>query len=204
MSYARYLIEQNNGNNELMTLDEFCEYYELNDIKHALQEALDTDELLDEAEGKQLVFKLWDKICDEIDGEEFSHAQQIRNRIKKIDGLLRDIEEEKKKVGKERFAGKLGFHWSFLKRMIIRLGESLAAGAAVGIFSIPFGSVGALGAYSTGLGLDVARFIMNTLDRIKIVWTWANYNSILTHYEKRLRSTRNRLQRQLDDFNKHR
>ena len=28
MSYARYLIEQNNGNNELMTIDEFCEYYE--------------------------------------------------------------------------------------------------------------------------------------------------------------------------------
>ena len=204
MSYARYLIEQNNGNNELMTIDEFCEYYELNDIKYALQEALDTDELLDETEGKQIVFKIWDKLCDEIDGEEFSHAGQIRNRIKKIDGLLRDIEEEKKKVGKERFAGKLGFHWSFLKRMIIRLGESIAGGLAVGIIGAPFGTIGGAAAIGAGAGLDFARFVLNTLDRIKIVWTWVNYNSILTHYEKRLRSTRNRLQRQLDDFNRHR
>ena len=204
MSYSRYLIEQNDGNNELMTLDEFCEYYELNDIKYALQEALDTDELLDEAEGKQLVFKLWDKLCDEMDGEEFSHAGQLRNRIKKIDKLLRDIEEEKKKIGSERTAGKLRFHWSFLKRMIIRLAEAFGAGFTIGFVGSFLGSVGIAGAYGAATGISTVKFFMNTLDRIKIIWTWANYNSILTHYEKRLKSTRNRLQRQLDDFSRNR
>ena len=183
MSYAGSLL----GNNLDYISESFDSFFPVDDM--FLHEALDPWEVLDLTRAEETFTQIWDKILNRTETYSYS-SKEASEKIKQIDRLLKEIQEERKKMGKARIIGKLHYHGAFLKRMAVEF---------IKLFDDAFEIDDTFGGRhgAANIILRYIEMITKTIpDNIKILWDWVDYDSFLDHNEERLKLVRKRLQAQ--------
>lgn len=160
-----------------------------------ISEDVDADKILDTVHGEQVYKKILKAFSRLINGTNYNDLppENIKRAIRQCDKILDDIKEEKASFNSNSVSGRMKFAGSFLKRLILRDFQALAAALVLSIAG-PLG----MGAWYLSVGLPT--YVLDWVNFGQMIWTIASYRSVLNYYEREVKNIRDDLQRELKEY----